>query len=115
MRSGDLLTTLVYQEKGEASDGAGGYTDTWADADPVIEVPAEVRSLSAKEQFEAGKHEHEITHRIFARWRSGVTTKGRFRHYDYRLGANRYYDIISIIEKNYQGQNIEILATEVNE
>ena len=113
MRAGDLKYYFFYQEKMESSDGAGGFTETWADTS--IEIPAEMRSLSAKERLQAGKHEHLISHRIFARWAEGVSTAGRLRLDDKKQKKQRYFEITSIILTGKRIRDMEILANEVNE
>jgi SPP1 family predicted phage head-tail adaptor len=94
------------------SDGMGGYTSSWSD---TITHYMEIRPLSANETFEAGKLEHSLTHRLFGRYRSGITPDMRIKYRDHRLGSDRYFDIVQIMNKGEASVDIEILATEAKD
>ena len=103
---------IVFQDKVSLSDGMGGITDTWGDS---ITHYAAIRPLTGKEVIESGKIQHELTHRFFMRYRDGITPDMRIRYHDYRAGSDRYFDIVSLLNKNEAYKELEILATEVKD
>jgi SPP1 family predicted phage head-tail adaptor len=103
MKIGDLnkRITLMYQTK--VPDGAGGFTTTWTTA---AEIYAAIWPVSAKETIEAAQATMTITHRIRIRYRANIKSSWRIKF------ANRYFNIVSIIDQNMQHKWLDILVKE---
>lgn len=101
---------IFFQDKTSVSDGMGGFTETWSD---YITHYSEIRPLTGKEIIESGKLQHDLTHRLFMRYREGITPDMRIRYYDYCAGSDRYFEIVSLLNKFEADKELEILATEI--
>uniref|UniRef100_A0A6M3K9C6 Putative head-tail joining protein n=1 Tax=viral metagenome TaxID=1070528 RepID=A0A6M3K9C6_9ZZZZ len=108
MRSGQLRHMIAIQEQTDTADGMGGYTTAWADVSGMSSVPAAIWPLKSAERIDAMKLEHEVTHRIRIRYRSGVTTKMRI----YWSDKTKTFNIVSIINPDERNIMLEMLATE---
>jgi SPP1 family predicted phage head-tail adaptor len=76
MRAGTLRHLVTLQTPASASDGDGGFTDTWTTLATVWAsiVPATARDL---ERVVAGTVQSSATHLVTIRYLAGVTTKTR--------------------------------------
>lgn len=74
--AGMLREPIEFQRKTRTSDGAGGWTETWA---AISGAPtwAHVRQLSAGEQFVSQRTEGRSTHMIVVRYFSDLTEVDR--------------------------------------
>ena len=103
MRAGQLNKTIVLQEPTRTADGMGGSTETWSDNATIW---AAIWPISANEVIRSSQAVMEISHRIRIRYRSGVLSSWRIK-----FGA-RYFNIISIINKNESNEYLDIMAKE---
>ena len=108
MRAGNLRHTIAIQEETQTSDGMGGYTTSWSDVSGMGSVPAAVWPLKATERLDAMKLEHQLTHRIRIRYRSGIDASMRI----YWSDKSKTFNIISIINPDERNIMLEFLATE---
>lgn len=100
---GGLRRFLTLQSPARTPDGAGGFTVVWQD---VAEVPAEISSAGAREQFAQNRLSGKVTHRIRIRHRDDVTTAMRF------LEGSRAYAIRAFSDADPRREFMEILAEE---
>ena len=103
MRAGELRHKIAFQVKTSTADGMGGFTHTWADS---LDAFAAIWPLQASENLESMKLEHSVTHKIRVRYQTGVTADMRIHFGD------RYFEIISITNKDERNIQLDILATE---
>lgn len=71
---GMLNRRITIQQKTDTPDGFGGVTTAWS---TFSSAWASIRPVSAKERFFAYKNEHNITHVIKIRYRTGLATSMR--------------------------------------
>lgn len=108
MRAGELRHTIAIQESSESADGMGGYTTSWSTVSGMGSVPAAVWPLRSGEVLDAMKLEHQITHRIRIRYRSGITTKMRV----YWSDKSKTFNIVSLINPDERNIMLEMLCLE---
>lgn len=80
---GDLRHRLELEKLSRVSDGAGGYTESWAS---VASIWAAIAAKSGRETVIAERLSSHVTYDIIIRYRSDVTAEMRFRD-----GAKLYY------------------------
>ena len=66
----DLRVPLVLQTATDVPDPVGGFARQWQD---VADVWAAVESFRPRVEFEAGRPQYRISHRITIRWRPDVS------------------------------------------
>jgi len=103
MRSGDLNKYITIQHPTKASDGMGGFTETFTDADSVF---AAIWPISATELVRSMQQTMEITHRIRIRYRSAFRPDWRIKF------GNRYFNIVSIINPNEKNELLDLMCRE---
>ena len=70
----DLRQRIKFQSLTRASDGQGGWTESWAD---VMTVWAQVKPVSQKERYFSQQIQPTTTHKITIRWVGGLTPEMR--------------------------------------
>lgn len=108
MRAGALRHTIAIQEASETSDGMGGSSVTFANVSGMGSVPAAVWPLKATERIDAMKLEHQVTHKVRIRYRSGITTKMRVNWSD----KSKTFNIVGIINPDERNIMLELLCLE---
>lgn len=103
MKAGKLRHRIKLQSRTQASDGGGGFTDTWAD---FATVWAAVEPLTGNERFEAQQLEGELSHRVTLRHRSDVTTEIRAVH------QSRVLEIRAVIRPEERNAQLLLLCSE---
>ena len=103
MQAGSLRHRIEIQQRTQVPDGIGGKTTTWS---KYCYARAGIWPLRASEALEAMRLEHLITHQIRIRYVSGIDTSMRIK-----FGA-RYFDIVSIINREERNRTLDILAVE---
>jgi len=96
-RIGDLRNKITIQVQSSTKDDYGALIETWTD---VKTIWAAVNPINGREYFAAESVNSEITHRVKARYTSGITPDMRVKF------GTRYFNILSII--NYEERNIEL-------
>lgn len=111
MRAGDLKHSIVIQDPTEVEDGMGGSTIKWVDLYPTR---AAIWPLKATEQIDAMKLELTVNHRIRIRHpRSiNITAKMRVKWHDHVTDADKYFNIVSLINPNKRNIMLEMLCLE---
>jgi len=99
-----LNNTLTLQTLTRTEDGAGGFTETWADSGTF---KARISPLSAQERLMQGKIAMLTTHRIYCD-NMDVSPKNRIKWGTY------YFEIISITNPSETYHHLEIDAREIN-
>lgn len=81
-----LREAITFQERTRTSDGAGGYTETWA-AVSGAPTRAYVRQLSSGEQWASQRTEGRSTHMIVVRYSAAIneTMRAVIRGREYNL------------------------------
>lgn len=103
-RIGEMRRRVTIQTLSRSSDSMGGYTETWTN---TATVWAKIEPLKGMEMLEAMKLEAPLTHRVFMRWRSGVTTDNCRLVY-----SGRYFDIKQVRNLMEHGETLELLVEE---
>jgi SPP1 family predicted phage head-tail adaptor len=106
MGIGNFRHLVRFQTPASVPDGDGGYTDTWADLDPLWPVdirPATVRDL---ERLTAGTIVAAATHVIAARYRPDVQIDARM------LFNGREFRITGIANLEERGIEMRLFAIE---
>jgi SPP1 family predicted phage head-tail adaptor len=111
MRSGDLRHAITIQEKTSTDDGMGGFTHTWSDLYPCR---AAIWPIRATERLDAMKLELSVDHRIRIRHPKSIsiTADMRIKWHDHVTGADKYFNIVSILNPDKRNVMLEFLATE---
>ena len=108
MRAGTLRHRITIEEKTGTSDGMGGFTNTWSD---LHSCAAAIWPLSAREQSDSLKLELNINYRIRIRHpRINLTADMRIKWHDPIAGADKYFNIVSIINPDERNIMIDFLA-----
>jgi SPP1 family predicted phage head-tail adaptor len=66
---GELRHRVRLQALALASDGGGGYTESWSD---LAEIWARVRPLTGVELTLGEQRQHRVTHEVIIRYRPGI-------------------------------------------
>lgn len=108
-----LRHRLSLQDEVMAPDGAGGYSkswqtvaELWAEIEPVTGADSRISSLAGKETVLGGQLQSEVTHRIYLRYRAGVTPAQRL------LFDNRAFNIRYAVNSEERGDTLVLLAQE---
>lgn len=94
---------VTLQSVSRASDGQGGFTESWAD---TATVWAAFAPASGYEKMIAGQMKSEISHNVLMRYRPGVTTKMRIA-----WGA-RTFDIKEVINVDEANRTLKLKCVE---
>jgi len=94
---------VTIQSKSSASDGQGGFTETWNDGDTVS---AFIEPVKAYEKFQAMQMQTPITHKITMRYRADVTTASRLKY------GSRIYWVKEAINVEEAGRFLILKAIE---
>lgn len=103
IRAGGLRHRIELQKRTQTADGVGGMTTTWT---RKHYARAAIWPEKAGEVVEAGRLEHRITHRIRIRHRSDVDASMRVKF------GERYFDIVSIINREERNRELDLMAVE---
>lgn len=73
---GMLKTAISFERSTKVSDGAGGYSDSWA---PITNAPtrAFVKSFSGQEQWASERIEARTKYRLVCRYNSSIKESDR--------------------------------------
>jgi SPP1 family predicted phage head-tail adaptor len=75
MEIADLRVPLALQTTVDIPDPVGGFARQWQN---VADVWAAIESFSPHAEFEAGRPQYRISHRITIRWRPDVSVAMQF-------------------------------------
>jgi len=103
MRIGDLNKQITLQYPTKVSDGMGGFTETWTDADTIW---AAIWPISANELVRSMQQTMEISHRFRIRYRNVLRPDWRIKY------GNRYFNIVSIINPNEKNKLLDLMCKE---
>lgn len=104
MRAGSLNKRITLQYPTKASDGMGGFDNTWNDGDTIW---AALWPISANERLRSDQMSGEITHRIRIRYRRDIRTSWRIKF------GERYFDIDGPpINPNERNEYLDIMCKE---
>jgi SPP1 family predicted phage head-tail adaptor len=74
-RIGSLRHRIKFQTLSRATDGQGGFTETWTD---LATVWAYVKPVSAREKMISNQIQYQRSHEVIIRHRTGITQEMRF-------------------------------------
>jgi SPP1 family predicted phage head-tail adaptor len=104
---GKLNRKITIEELNRASDGYGGFDESWMTLETVW---AKIEPISAKQRFFADKLEHNVTHIITIRYDS--TLFSNLNNNQRILYDSRYFQIHGFINIKEENRYIEIMAKE---
>jgi len=100
---GAMRHRVTIQEKVRVTDGQGGWTYTWSDVDTVW---AAIKEAKASEKLFAERLEQNVTHKIYMRYRSAMST-------DYRISyGSRIFQIHGFSDPDEKTHWIELRVEE---
>jgi SPP1 family predicted phage head-tail adaptor len=76
LTAGKMRSVITFETPTRTPDGYGGYSVVW-DAVAAITAKAMIKPISGAEVWQAYRLESNITHRIFTRYRAGITPEMR--------------------------------------
>lgn len=103
IRPGDLRHRLTLEEVQRLSDGAGGFTTSWA---AVAEIWATLTPTGGSEGVEAGRLAGRRAYQVVLRYRDGVRPAMRFR-----LGV-RVFEILTVADLGERQRWLRCLCEE---
>ncbi|MBV8061583.1 MAG: phage head closure protein [Alphaproteobacteria bacterium] len=103
MSIGTLRKRVSFQSEQMTADGAGGYVLSWV---TVMTVWAEIEPLQGSKRYVDGHLEAEATHKITARYQSGLTTDMRITY------SGRTFKILSLLNKGERNQWLDVMVRE---
>jgi SPP1 family predicted phage head-tail adaptor len=98
-----LRHRVTIEEVTQATDGQGGFTETWAE---IGKAWADIKPMKAYERFQAAQFEVPVSHKITMRYRSDLTEKHRL------IYDSRVLEIKGIINENEDSAFLIIAALE---
>lgn len=105
MNAGKLRHFItIEQQTGSTPDGMGNTRQVWAAL--YSNVPADIRPVSSREKYIAERPVSSISHRIYMRYASGITSKMRVKF------GTRIFKIAGIIDPNERHISLELDCTE---
>ena len=104
MRAGRYRHRVVIQEKVVERNDYGEEVITWS---PVATVWADVQPIRGREYLETRQEQADVTHRVFLRWRSGMTPTMRL------VFKNRVMEIESVVDPGERRIGVEVVCREV--
>ena len=105
MNIGALNKRITIEAPTRASDGMGGFDNTWSEI--ADDVAAAIWPVSANEQIKAMGAVMTMTHRIRIRYRSDIRSSWRLKY------KNDYFDIVSIVNPNMANRALDIMVKAV--
>ena len=99
--AGELDQRITFQSYSSVSDGAGGYTRTWANFSSVPTVWAKAQPVRGSEGFEEGRTNATQTYLFTVRYREDVNEADRI------LWRGEEYNIRTV--KRVSGRNINLV------
>ena len=103
MKTGRLRKKVTIQTPTTTVNLAGNTLETWS---TLATVWADIEPLSGREAIQARAFNAEATIRARMRYLSTLTTQCRLYY------GTRYLEILSIINKDEMGREMELLCTE---
>lgn len=103
MRAGKLRHKVTIQQATDSQNSIGEVTKTWS---TFAKVWANIQPLAGRELFASQQINAEQTVRITIRALSGVEPRMRV------LFGTRYYDILSVIDREERGVYMELMCSE---
>ncbi len=105
MRNGLLRHRVALQSVTETSDGAGGFTETWAEIADGRRW-ASVEPLNGREYFEAQRVGSDVTHKVTMRYEKRVTPSHRISH------DGRTLEIVSVLNAMDKNERMQLMCKE---
>lgn len=105
MRIGGMRQRIKLQSFTNTTDNMGGFTKTWT---TEAIVPAAIWPVSAKERIRSESPTMTTTHRIQIRYYEGLSPKWRV------MFGSRYFNIVSIINKEERNIQMDLLCEEAS-
>lgn len=102
MNIGKMRHQITFQRPSTEKDRLAGYKDDWFD---VATVWAQVSPVSGKE-FLTQIRETMVTHKIYCRYRSGITPQMQIKFKD------RVFRIISVLNWDERNEGLTIMCEE---
>jgi len=93
------IHSLAVTRKARASDGQGGWTETWG---TVATISGRIRPASANERILARQQQAEISHVFYCAASVDVTRGDRL------AGEGRTWDVIAVREPSHARHHLEI-------
>lgn len=106
MNVGKMRHRITFQRQSSDKDTLGGYGNDDADWTDVATVWAQISPISGKEFFSETR-ENTVSHKIYCRYRSGISPKMRIKFKD------RIFRIISVINWEERNEGLTIMCEEL--
>lgn len=102
-----LKHRVTIQEAVQTTDGAGGFSTSWSDADTVwAEIMPFASRSTTQERLVAEQLEAQQRYRITIRYLSGVDAGMRIQY------GSRLFDILSVVNVQERGEVLELFCLE---
>jgi len=99
----ELNKRITLQAQTKTSDGMGGFAVTWTD---MATLWAAIWPVSANEIIQAQAPAMVVSHRIRIRYRNVLKANWRIKY------ADRYFNIVSIIDQNMAHEWLDLMCKE---
>lgn len=99
----ELRHRIAIQKRTQSPDGLGGFSESWI---TFASTWAKISPTSARERFFSEKLEHNITHKITIRYRSGISPDMRIQF------GTRIFKINGIINPEERNIWLDLLCEE---
>ncbi len=100
-----LITTFTQTRRTRASDGQGGFTETWSEVDAAL--VGRMRPASAAERTVAQQAQAAISHVLYL-----LASETIYRG-DRVTDGDRTWDVIAVREPSHSGHHLEVDCREV--
>lgn len=94
---------ITVEGKTRVADGAGGFTDTWANSHSAWSY---IKPLTGNERWRAQQMATEVTHKIILKYQAGITTAHRV------VFDSRVFNITEVINVEESNVILELMAVE---
>jgi len=104
-QTGALKEIITIESKTDVADGMGGFT-SWATRSGMGAVPAALWPVKAVETEQNMAIVMNVSHQIRIRYRAGILPADRVKY------GTRYFNIISILNKEERGVYLDLMCKE---
>ena len=103
MKAEKMRHRITFQQQPEGKSSLGSYEEAWKD---VATVWAQISPVSGREFF-GQVRETTVTHKIYCRYRAGISPRMRVRFKD------RIFRIVSVLNWEEKNEGLTIMCEEL--
>jgi SPP1 family predicted phage head-tail adaptor len=103
LRLGKLRHRITIEQVAESQDTDGSVIETWSS---FASAQGSIKPVSGREYFDAQTTQADVTHRIYLRYITGITSKMRIKY------NQRIFDILFVINTRERNLELQLMCRE---